>query len=245
MAGKEPRNADLHRDHRQRLRDRFDREGIGSFEDHNVLELLLFYSIRRRDTNEIAHLLLEEFGSITGVFNASYEQLVSVPGVGGETATFLKLVPAVCARYLSDMNREIETLQSYSQIEKKLQPYFLGTENERFVCMLMNAGSQILRIRVIDEGSTNSVTANIETIVREAIGGRAKHVIVAHSHPSGFAAPSDADLAMTVELSKRLGAVGIRLCDHVIFARGESCFLSKHRRFPKELLLFSGIALPE
>ena len=83
----------IHKDHRQRLRDRFLREGLDNFDELYVLELLLFYCIPRKDTNPIAHSLLEKFGSLTGVFSASMEELESVSGISHNAATFLSMIP--------------------------------------------------------------------------------------------------------------------------------------------------------
>ena len=103
--------AELHRNHRQRLKARFENEGLEHFEDHNVLELLLFYVIPRCDTNEIAHMLLQEFGSISNVFNAPVEALSGVPGIGREAAQFIKLIAAVSRRYAVDSEKVGKTIR--------------------------------------------------------------------------------------------------------------------------------------
>lgn len=92
----------LHENHRARVRKRFEHEGLKTFADHNVLELLLFYSIPQKDTNDIAHRLLDEFGSLSAVFDAPKDVLMNVVGVGENTATLIKLMPELFSRYEQD-----------------------------------------------------------------------------------------------------------------------------------------------
>ena len=91
--------ANLHEGHRQRLKERFLREGLDHFEPHTVLELLLFYAVPQRDTNELAHRLIARFGSLDAVFDAAFDELCAVEGIGRNTATLLKLVPDLTRRY--------------------------------------------------------------------------------------------------------------------------------------------------
>ena len=95
----------MHDGHRERLRERFLREGLDSFEDHNILELLLFYVIPRKDTNELAHLLLDRFGSLSAVLEAPYEELKTVPGIGELSASLLCLIPEISRKYLGRISR--------------------------------------------------------------------------------------------------------------------------------------------
>lgn len=231
-------NADLHVNHRKRVRERFAEEGLTAFADHNVLELLLFYAIPRCDTNDIAHLLLKEFGSLSNVFNASPEALARVPGVGKETALFLRLIPAVCARYLEDMKKEGAEIHSGADAAEQLTPYFLGTDRERLVCILTSPGGRVIRRQLVDEGGADTVAANAEHIAEMAVTCRAGGVVLGHSHPYGFAAPSPEDLDMTLRLSQMLTPFGIRLLEHVIFAGGEYYCVSRSKRLPAGTLYF-------
>ncbi len=117
----------LHEGHRERLRNRFVKDGLESFEDHNILELLLFYSIARKDTNEEAHALINEFGSLSGVFDASYEDLCKVKGIGERTASLIKLVPEIFRKYETDkINKNGVILNNAELVAKYASKYFKG-----------------------------------------------------------------------------------------------------------------------
>ena len=240
MAGSAEKNPALHVNHRKRLRERFEKEGLSSFADHNVLELLLFYVLPRCDTNEVAHLLIEEFGSLSGVFNASPEALAGVPGIGAEAALFLRLIPAVCARYLEDSRREHAEIRNSLDAVNQLMPYFMGTDRERLVCIMTAPGGRVIRRQLVDEGGADVVAANAEYIASLAVAGRAGGVVIGHSHPYGFAAPSQDDLDMTVRLSGMLAPLGIRLLEHVIFADCDYYLISRSKRLPAGTLYFDG-----
>ena len=102
----------LHEGHRKRLKQRFINDGLSTFEDHNVLELLLFYSIPRSDTNEIGHKLLKTFGSLSNVFDAPIEELCKVEGIGEHSAVLIKLIPEICNIYSTDKTENIKVINS-------------------------------------------------------------------------------------------------------------------------------------
>ena len=108
----------MHKEHRSRMKNRFLAEGIDSFEPHEILELLLYYSIPQKDTNELAHTLIDRFGKLSAVFDAPYDDLLSVPGVSEHTATLIKLIPALSRRYALEKNSKIllATSRSFSSI---------------------------------------------------------------------------------------------------------------------------------
>lgn len=208
-------------------------------EDHQVLELLLFYSIPRYDTNGLAHRLLAEFGSLSNVFDAPVEALTLVPGIGQDTAIFLKLIPAVWNRCRRNAAEEIEFITNREQLRAALEPMFSESALEQFVCAFTDGRGRILKKFVVDTGGTRSVHADLDTIVREAVINRALGIAVAHSHPFGYAAPSREDVQSTITLSTRLNAIGIKLLDHMICAPDEIFFLSNSPIFSKELLMFA------
>ena len=100
----------VHEGHRDRLRQRFLQEGLENFQDHNVLELLLFYSIPRKDTNEEAHNLINRFGSLSGVFDASFEELCEVKGIGENSAALIKIMPELFKKYEVDIVRNDDAI---------------------------------------------------------------------------------------------------------------------------------------
>ena len=207
----------VHEGHRQRLLHRFLEEGLESFAPHNKLELLLFYAIPRRDTNEIAHRLLNTFGSFSAVLDAPIEDLERVEGVGPSAAAFLKLMGETARAYYVDQQTEI-VLDSTRKAGAYLMPRFLGRTQEVVYQVCLDQKCRVLNISLIHEGSVHAAEVNLRKIVGTALKYNATGVILAHNHPGGVALPSPEDLATTQQLKRTLVPMGINLIDHIIVA---------------------------
>ncbi len=209
-----------HDGHRQRLRRRFQKEGLDNFEPHEVLELLLFYCIPRRDTKPIAYALLERFGTLPGVFNAAAAELKKVPDVGENVAVFLRLLLEL-QRYYDVENQPEEIMDSVEACGRYLLPKFRSQHNEVVYLLCLDSKCKVLDCCKVGEGSVNSASVPIRRIVQMALGANASTVILAHNHPSGIAIPSDEDRITTRRLALALQAVGIELFDHIVVADGD------------------------
>ena len=208
----------IHKGHRQRLKDRFLREGLDNFEELYVLELLLYYCIPRVDTNPIAHALLDYFGSLTAVFEATPEELKRVPGIGDNAATFLALIPQVGRFYQIKRAQPGDILHTISQCGNYLVPYFYGRENETVFLLCLDAKCKVLACKLVGEGSVNSANIPIRRVVEIALNTNATTVVLAHYHPSGLALPSHDDIQTTLRLARAMEAVEITLADHIVVA---------------------------
>ena len=208
----------IHDGHRQRLRNRFRAEGLDHFEEHQVLELLLYYVIPRKDTNPIAHALLARFGSLSQVLEAQPEELAKVPGMGESAATFLSLTTAVGRYYLINRTMQETILPTIEKCGQYLVPYFYGRRNETVFLLCLDAKCKVLCCKEMGEGSVNSAGVPIRRIVETALGVNATSVILAHNHPSGFAVPSGEDVQTTRRVALALDAVEIGLVDHIVIA---------------------------
>ena len=133
-----------HYGHRQRLKDRFLQTGFTGFDAHGILELLLFYSIPQRDTNDLAHELVKRFGSLSGVFDASYEDLVKVKGISANTATLLKMIPQLANAYLNDRNDPGIILDSAEKAGAFLMSKYVGATNERIYLLCLDNKLKLL-----------------------------------------------------------------------------------------------------
>lgn len=226
----------IHDGHRQRLKDRFIEQGLDSFSQVQVLEMILFYCIPRQDTNELAHRLLEHFGSIYQVLDANIEELTSVKGIGNNTATLLKMFPAVARYYEVDKARfDGEPLLTTEACGKKLRPHFLGRCNEMVYLLGIDAKGKELCCRMIGEGGINSAGVPIRKVVEVALAVKATAVVLAHSHPSGIAVPSHEDLATTQRLAAALEAVDVVLADHLVFADGDYTSMLQSKSYFQEM----------
>lgn len=209
----------LHQGHRERLRNRFLSEGLDSFEDHQVLELILFEVIQRGDTNPIAHRLLNRFGSLSAVLEADPTDLATVEGVGKRVATFLTLLPAITRRYFHNrVTRNPLQLNNSDLVAEYFIPLMAGRSEEVFYVLCLDSQCQVLYPALISEGTVKENLVYPRRVVEIAIRHRAASVIFAHNHPSGTTHPSKEDERLTRHLVQALGGVDIRVLDHVIVA---------------------------
>ena len=208
----------MHAGHRQRVKERFLKEGLDSFSDIQVLELLLFYAIPRQDTNPIAHTLLERFGSLPQVLEAPVEELEKVPGVGHNAALLLSLAPAVGRYYMVERAKDGLCLRSLSACQDYLQTFFIGRRTEVVYLLCLDAKCKVLSCREVGEGSVNSANVPIRRIVEIALASNATSVVLAHNHPSGIALPSEEDIVTTQRVAAALRTVDITLADHIVVA---------------------------
>lgn len=210
--------ASIHTGHRQRAKTEFLARGLEGLPDHRALELLLFYAIPQGDVNPLAHALIDHFGDLAGVFNATYDQLMEVSGVGANTATLIKLLPALAGRYLERRTEMDGQLLATWQFRELLVPLFFGARNEMAYLVCMDGKDKLLACRKLGEGIADQVAILSRKVVEAALGCNATRVALAHNHVSGVAMPSAADLHTTQELRRLLRQVSVELVDHFIIA---------------------------
>ncbi len=218
--------AGVHDDHRSRMRQRFEDHGLDDFSSLNALELLLFYAIPRKDTNPVAHALLDRFKTLDAVLDASLEDLEQVDGVGHSTAVFLKLIPAVARKYENERSLKRAVIMNTTDAGEYLVPKYLYEDAERIYLVTLDSGNRILGCRKVGEGVVNAAETSTRLIVEAAVKDHAAAVILSHNHPSGNCRPSQEDLDMTRQLYRTLSMIGIPLLDHVIVAGREYCSLA-------------------
>ena len=136
----------MHEGHRKRLRETFLKNGLDNFQSHNVLEMLLFYTIPRSDTNETAHRLMDRFGSLSAVLEAPVDELMKVKGVGERTAAFLHLIPEITRVYLKDKQENIKVLDTPEKVAAYLLPYFVGKTKENIVLLCLDNKLSLIHI---------------------------------------------------------------------------------------------------
>ena len=208
----------IHSGHRGRLKQRFLNEGLDGFDDINALELLLFFAIPRSDTNPIAHALLQQFGSFSGVLEATPADLSKVPGVGEHAALLISLITSMARRYMISRRESRPILTSTSQCGDYLVPRFFGFRDEAVCLLCLDAKCKVISCQIVGKGSVNSANVPTRRIIERALAANATSVVLAHNHPSGIALPSQEDVETTNRLSIALDGVGIVLADHIIVA---------------------------
>lgn len=205
--------------HRQRLRQRFMEGGADALPDYELLELVLFRAIPRRDTKPLAKELLTKFGSFAAVMNASPARLREVSGMGDAVITELKLVRAASLRLLNReiMNRPV--LSSWTQVLSYCQAAMAYCEVEQFRILFLNKRNRLIADEVQQEGTIDHTPVYVREIIKRALEVSATALILVHNHPSGDPTPSQADIAMTKEVVDTAGKLGIVVHDHIIVGR--------------------------
>lgn len=212
----EQRRGNPHSGHRERLKRRCLEEGLDGFDEHQVLELTLFYALPYRDTNELAHRLLDSFGSFGGVLDAEYHDLLRVEGVGANTALLLTMLPELFRRYQLDKLQERPLLSSKKAAGDFVTSLFIGSKRESFYVISLDAKRQVIRAAMIGEGTVGCVSVYPRLAVETALRYGAHSVLLAHNHPAGTPQPSADDLNLTDSLVNAMHSIGIPVLDHLI-----------------------------
>lgn len=208
----------VHDGHRDRLKSRFAEHGLESFNDINALELLLFYAIPRKDTNVMAHDLVDRFGSLSGVFDASLRELTEVPGIGENTALLIKLVPQMMKKCQLSKVNDIRVFRSSNDLGRFLVPRFMDERDELALLLCLDSRKSLICCRVLNRGVVNAVDITVRRLVELALKNKAASLVLAHNHPEGIALPSREDEAFTRKAGEALRLMGMELVDHIIVA---------------------------
>lgn len=216
----------LHDEHRERMRARYLKDGFRNFEEHEILEMLLYYCIPRWNTNDIAHDLIKRFGSLSQVIDAPMKELVKVKRIGAHSALFLNLLGSFRRHCGIKENEKGQILKTLDQCGKYVVPYFQGKNRETVYLLCLDAKCKVLSCREVEEGNVNTASISIRKIVDMALTENATSVVLAHNHPSGLALPSTEDILTTKKLAHALRLVDVVLIDHVIVADGDHVSLA-------------------
>lgn len=208
----------LHEGHRQRVKSRYLNEGLDAFEDYQVLELLLFYSVPMRDTNELAHKMINEFGSLAGLFEADPKDVCRRCGVSENTAILLSLIPSLARRYFKGKWGDKPVLNSSTKAGEYAVSLFTGRTYEVFYVICLDAQNRVNYAAMVHEGTINEAPVYPRLIVETALRHQANSVILAHNHPGGSLQPSRADIEVTKKIITALSAISITVVDHIITA---------------------------
>lgn len=231
-----------HSGHRERLRERFRLDGLQGFAPHEALELLLTYAIPRINVNPLAHRLIDHFGSLPAVLEASPQELCQVPGVGERTAAMLALMLPLLRMYEQEKLTPKRQLATYAALVAYCRSLFLGMGDEQFYVLCFDARLRLLGAELIASGMPAAVEASPRAVLRQALRHNAVGAVITHNHPSGSPLPSQEDLDVTREIQRLLAGAEVRLYDHVIIGGQE------HFSFQREGLLEvpeSMIAFPQ
>lgn len=205
----------IHKGHRERMKKRFTEYGLENFSEHEVLEFLLYFTHERRDTNPIAHALIDEFGDINKVFKADMYDLKSVDGVGEESALLISFCRQLIA-YLNANIKEKVCLADATSAGLFCCNYFMQHAEESFIAIMLDTKRCVQKIVVISRGTENETAYYPRNVIKATIKHRANMVLIAHNHTGNSVHPSNNDIVLSNEINKLLDGIGVPLVDHII-----------------------------
>ncbi|MGE5473945.1 MAG: JAB domain-containing protein [Ignavibacteriales bacterium] len=221
----------VHAGHRKRVKRRYLNDGLDSFTDHQILELILFYSIPMKDTNEIAHRMINAFGSLAALFEANPKDISLKCGVSENTAILISLVPSLSRKYMTGKQGERIILNSTKKAGEYLVSLFIGRRYENFFVLCLDSQNKLNHAALVHEGTLNEVAVYPRLIVELVLRYQANSVILAHNHPGGSLKPSNDDIEVTKTIVSALDPISIKVLDHIIVAGNEYISLKQQSLF--------------
>ena len=217
-------NAPDHKGHRDRLKAKYRRAGLEALHDYEAVELMLCYAIPQGDVKPSARALLKAFGSIRGILDADRADLEKVVGIGPHSATLMKLIKDLCARYLWQQAGEKPQITCTSELVNYCKTALGGLKDEQFRVIFLDAQNRIIDEETIQEGIVNQAVVYPRKVLENALKRKASAIILLHNHPSGHIRPSDADIRLTRTIQETARVLDILVHDHIII--GENRFFS-------------------
>lgn len=216
----------MHEGHRERMRDRLYFHG-DSMSDHELLETLLFFVIPRKNTNPVAHELLDRFGSLEALFSAEPAAIEQVAGVGKKSAEFIRLVGLMCGR-IRNSKAKAKRLTNFSEIAAFARSRFQGKDGEILEVYCLSAGGALLSIKTYESGNFTKVAIDSKSLSSLLVTVRPAYILVAHNHPSGKCEPSAIDDAAVERIYQVCRINGVALSDCLIFSENEDPYSYFH-----------------
>ncbi|NMA64767.1 MAG: DNA repair protein RadC [Clostridiaceae bacterium] len=208
----------IHKGHRERVRQRYLEEGLDGFKDHEIIELLLFYCIPMRDTNALAHRILKEFGTLHDLFEAHPKDIQNRCGISLNTAALLSLVAPLSRRYMTVRWGNRPKLNTSTKAGNYVVSLFSGRIYECFFVISLDSHNNVNHASLVHEGTINEAPVYPRIIVETALRHKANSIILAHNHPGGSLTASTADIEVTRKICQAMKTISIDVVDHIIVA---------------------------
>lgn len=222
----------IHAEHRKRVRNEILTNGIGEGTSlHKIVEALMFYSIPRKDTNEIAHLLCEKFDSLSDLLEANPNELKEIDGVGDNTVALFKLIIATAKRYYAEKTSKKDKFDNMNEIYEYLRVKYLDLNKEMFGVMSFDSGGRFINFEFLSLGDVAAVGVSSRMVIERVISNKAASIILVHNHPGGNALPSEDDLRATKMIAEALNSINVYLADHLILCSDDYVSLAQSRDY--------------
>ena len=207
--------------HRARMRQRLLNAGPDALADHEMLEMILYIALPRRDTKPIARELLVRFRTFGGVLGAPVQELRAVDGMGEAGAAAVKLVQAASLRMMRQEIAQQPVLSTWDRLMDYLTAAMGHERTEQFRVLFLDGRNKLIADEIQGQGTINHAPAYPREVVRRCLELHASAVILAHNHPSGDPSPSREDVALTNEIARAASVMGISVHDHIVIGRGK------------------------
>ncbi len=228
-----------HKFHRKRMREQFYETGFRGMADHNVLEMLLYFGIPQKNTNDIAHDLINTFGSYSDVFEANRHDLMKVKGMTETAACLIKMVIPVYSRYVQRLNERGPSPVEPKEVADYLRPmYHEGSCRERVFVLCYDSSDHLITCRLLSEGDICSSAFDIREFGRIVLETNCSAVIISHNHPHSISLPSKDDVRVTRKVIELLDVLKVTLKDHIIVSDNDYTSMANFRQ---TLPMFYGI----
>lgn len=222
----------IHKDHRKKVKDRFFECGFTGMPDHNILEAILFLGIPQKDTNPIAHELIDTFGSFSGVLEAKKSDLLKIKGMTESAAFAIMSYLPVNRRYIESLQKKKPVFETDDQLVDFLRPMFFEKSTiERVFVLCFDSKNRLIACRNICDGDISSALFDVRELTRVVLEVNAQRIIVAHSHPHGIALPSREDIATTKLIYEMMKFIKVHLDDHLIITDTGYMSMAKSRHY--------------
>lgn len=212
---------DLNKGHRKRLRERFLKSGLHGLHDYEAIELLLTYAVPRQDVKGIAKELVTKFNDISGVMDASFNDLCEAKGISENSSVLIMLIKELCAEYLAQHMKDRDVASSPEAVIEFSRMKLGGLNEEAVLVIYLNVKNHVLDYEVIIQGTVDQAVVYPRNIVKKALESDAVSIVIVHNHPSGICEPSTNDIRMTGIVKSAAEALNIKLLDHIIVGKSE------------------------
>lgn len=212
--------------HKKRLRERYEKDGLKGFHNYEVLELMLSYSIIRKDTKDLARKLLKRFGSLTESMNAPLESLLEVDGIGERTAVLIKLFKDVGDFHLKEDILARHSLNFPKEVYEYFKFHFKGKHIEEFIVVYLSSSNRVIDVELLFKGTIDRSAIYVRELIKKVLSLKSTSIIIVHNHPSGDTTPSRDDRDVTKKIKKALSHIDVALIDHLIIG-GDKFFSFK------------------
>ena len=222
----------IHDKHRERVRKEFLSRGFNeNTPDHKILEMLLFYAIPRRDTNELAHILINRFGSIAAVLEADVSELMEINGIGENAAALLKLILSLAGAYERSKLVKNKKFRNMDEVYEYFRKKYYGISKETFSILSFDATGRVCGFDFLSSGDVTAVGITTRMVMETILRHKATSAIIAHNHPYGSLLPSADDISATDRISNALKQINVLLIDHLIICDNDYVSLGESKNY--------------